>query len=330
MALCSRCHQELNEDLPYCIYCGAIKKGEVALESGPKKFNLFFSLISRKRSRTYFEIGWRIFKQEKWKFIGYAALADFLSWIGWSLFNGTDRLEVFFLKWIFSTPEQQFIHGFPSVFSSLAGILLFLVFCFSFALSFLLGIPAAAFKIIRNQHVESQDFWNGFHFFIPLGLVTMAHFLILFFPAFALGAIFWILRLLEIPGLFSALFVILLIVVLLFYFGYIDYFYYFSGVSAFAPLFVLDKNPGAFNALKMSYGFVKKNWGALSDIFFIPVYLSIMISILAILFTAVGLFILAIGFVFGFLVIISPYMLCCLTAAYGDLNGLTPEVKPCF
>ncbi len=327
MALCSRCHQELNEDLPYCIYCGAIKKGEVALESGPKKFNLFFSLISRKRSRTYFEIGWRIFKQEKWKFIGYAALADFLSWIGWSLFNGTDRLEVFFLKWIFSTPEQQFIHGFPSVFSSLAGILLFLVFCFSFALSFLLGIPAAAFKIIRNQHVESQDFWNGFHFFIPLGLVTMARFFILFFPAFALGAIFWILHLLRISLLPPVLFTSLLIVAILFY---IVYFIYFAVVFAFAPLFVLDKNPGAFNALKMSYGFVKKNWGALSDIFFIPVYLSIMISILAILFTAVGLFILAIGFVFGFLVIISPYMLCCLTAAYGDLNGLTPEVKPCF
>ena len=317
MALCLRCHQELNQDLPYCIHCGAIRKSEALSESAQEKSNLFFSLISRKRSRTYFEIGWSIFKQEKWKFIGYEALTDFLFLIGCS--------SVLLIRPIFSSATES---GMSLVLSIL---LVFFALClFSFRLSLSAGIYAAALKIIRNQHVESQDFWNGFHFFIPLGLVTMAHFLILFFPAFALGAIFWILRLLEIPGLFSALFVILLIVVLLFYFGYIDYFYYFSGVSAFAPLFVLDKNPGAFNALKMSYGFVKKNWGALSDIFFIPVYLSIMISILAILFTAVGLFILAIGFVFGFLVIISPYMLCCLTAAYGDLNGLTPEVKPCF
>ncbi len=352
MALCSRCHQELNQSLPYCIHCGAIRKGEAASESAQKSSNLFFSLISRKRSRTYFEIGWRIFKQDKWKFIGYAALADFLSWIGRSIFNGSGRLIVFFLKRIFSHFEQQFIHGFPSLFSSLAEIgmalvlailLLILLFClFSLDISLLVGFHAAAFRIIRNQQVKFRDFWKGFHFFVPLGFVTVAGFIILFLPAFAGGVIFWILHLLRISLLPPVLFTSLLIVAILFY---IVYFIYFAVVFAFAPLFVLDKNPGAFNALKMSYRVIKKNWRTVSDIVFMPAVLLVMILIISFLLLAAGFFILSHFFafmaflrilavfltiaffsilIFGFSLIVIPYGLCCLTAAYGDLSGLTP------
>jgi hypothetical protein len=146
MPLCPRCHQEIEEKAPYCVFCGYNLQD--APDSSPaspdnqtlaqiKEIPHMIPPTYQVKAGYYIKEGWALLKQNMAGFIGFTVIWFFIHFLSY-YFGSLGQLIVF----VISTPLVA-------------------------------GMAIVSAKLRRGLPTESNDFLAGFRYFLPLLLYSV-------------------------------------------------------------------------------------------------------------------------------------------------------------